>query len=236
MTEFHYPNETAAYRAARDALLKEEQALRAQVDAVARQRRQLPDGGALKEAYEFERPGEDGQGVRVAFKELFEGKHTLILHTMMFGAEWDAPCPSCTSIVDAMNTAGRTIRETAAIAVVAQATPAQMQTWGGRRAWSNLALYSGTNSPYLLDYAGFMADDPGQVSVMNVFRRRGDAIVHFWGSELVSHPMDNGHPRHVDMIWPLWNLMDLTPDGRGERMVPEQDFEHAYFSEHILGQ
>jgi len=27
--------------------------------------------------------------------------------------------------------------------------------------------------------------------------------------------------RHVDMILPLWNLFDVTPDGRGEKCNPK---------------
>jgi predicted dithiol-disulfide oxidoreductase (DUF899 family) len=28
-------------------------------------------------------------------------------------------------------------------------------------------------------------------------------------------------PRHVDMLWPLWNLLDLTPEGRGKDWYPK---------------
>ncbi|MDP6979224.1 MAG: hypothetical protein QF570_11575 [Myxococcota bacterium] len=38
---------------------------------------------------------------------------------------------------------------------------------------------------------------------------------HYWGSELYFVPRD-GHPRHVDPLWPLWNVLDLTPEGRGD--------------------
>ena len=50
---------------------------------------------------------------------------------------------------------------------------------------------------------------------MNVFQRRDGVIHHFWASELL-WVSRNGHPRHVDMIWPLWNLLDMTPAGRGD--------------------
>jgi predicted dithiol-disulfide oxidoreductase (DUF899 family) len=70
--------------------------------------------------------------------------------------------------------------------------------------------------------------------MMNVFRRMPEGIFHTWGSELLSHPMANGHPRHVDAVWPYWNLLDLTPGGRGERSVPPQNYQHVYFSTHVL--
>ncbi len=29
-------------------------------------------------------------------------------------------------------------------------------------------------------------------------------------------PWDEGmDARHMDMMWPLWNILDLTPEGRG---------------------
>ena len=63
MSDLRYPNETEEYRAARDALLKEEKALVEKVKALAAKRRELPLGGKLKEDYVFIR-GERGQGWR----------------------------------------------------------------------------------------------------------------------------------------------------------------------------
>ena len=58
--------------------------------------------------------------------------------------------------------------------------------------------------------------------MLNVFVRRKDAVRHFWGSELLrakTQPGQNG--RHVDMLWPLWNALDLTPEGRGGDWYPK---------------
>lgn len=74
------------------------------------------------------------------------------------------------------------------------------------------------------------------VSIMNVFRRTDDGIFHHWGSELINRPMESGHPRHMDMMWPIWNLLDLTPEGRGEAVYARQDYEHEYFSKHVMGE
>lgn len=30
--------------------------------------------------------------------------------------------------------------------------------------------------------------------------------------------------RHVDLLWPLWNILDLTPEGRGENFYPKNDY------------
>lgn len=234
MNQFRFPNESDDYRAARNRLLDEEVELRAHIETVAAARRGLPRGGRLKESYVFERPTGNGGVEQVAFADLF-GKHdALLLYTMMFGPKWDAPCPSCTSIVDSINANARGVGESCAVAVVTHATAQQIGDWAARRGWY-LDVYSATGSSYVLDYAGFQTDDPSVVSCMNVFQKNDDGIFHFWASELLSRPMDSGHPRHVDMIWPMWNLLDMTPGGRGDAIIPKQDFEHRYFSTHILG-
>jgi predicted dithiol-disulfide oxidoreductase (DUF899 family) len=69
--------------------------------------------------------------------------------------------------------------------------------------------------------------------MMNVFRKNGDGVFHSWGSELVAHPKETGHPCHVDTVWPFWNLLDMTPEGRGDIFVPPQDYEHAYFTRKV---
>jgi predicted dithiol-disulfide oxidoreductase (DUF899 family) len=51
--------------------------------------------------------------------------------------------------------------------------------------------------------------------MLSVFHRDGDAIRHFWSTELLYAPTDPGQdPRHVGTLEPLWNLFDLTPEGR----------------------
>ena len=105
MSELRYPNESKAYRDAREALLKEERELIDKVKAVAAKRRQLPDGGQLKEDYVFQWAIDDKVGQRVKFSELFDGKNSLLLYSFMFGPSWDKPCPSCTSLMDGFDRA-----------------------------------------------------------------------------------------------------------------------------------
>jgi len=49
---------------------------------------------------------------------------------------------------------------------------------------------------------------------MNVFTRSGGQIRHFYATEQAD-PTPGQDDRHVDLLWPLWNLLDLTPSGRG---------------------
>ncbi len=236
MTGYRFPNESDEYRARRNELLELEKDLRARSEAVARKRRELPLGGRLEEDYRFERVGTDGEVHEVAFRELFGEHRSLILYTMMFGPDWDAACPSCTSLVDGFNANYYPVSRHCAMAVVAAARPRQLHDWAQFRGWTAIPVYSAADSSYILDYfAREGASDPSVVSMMNVFRKTPEGIFHTWGSEIVSHPMANGHPRHVDVVWLYWNLLDLTPDGRGDLSIPIQDYEHAYFSEHVLG-
>ena len=61
--------------------------------------------------------------------------------------------------------------------------------------------------------------------MLNVFRRNGEAIRHFWGSELFYAPADPGQDvRHVGTLEPLWNMFDFTPEGRGTDCYPELSY------------
>lgn len=228
-----FPNESDEYRARRNELLEMEIDLRARVDAVAAKRRELPLGGKLQENYRFQRIGGDGQVHDVPFEDLFADHPSLLLYSMMFGADWDAPCPSCTSLVDAFNANYFPVSRHCAMAVVGAASPQQFRQWAERRGWT-IPTFSAGKTSYLLDYfPQDGASDPALVSMMNVFHKTSDGIFHTWGSELVNHPKENGHPCHVDSVWPFWNLLDMTPEGRGEASVPAQNYEHAYFTRHV---
>jgi len=96
MPHLRYPNESAEYRKARNALLTEEMALRRQIEAVAAQRRALPPGGEVPEDYRFERIRENAMPERVEMSKLFGRHRTLILYSFMYGPERDTPCPMCT--------------------------------------------------------------------------------------------------------------------------------------------
>jgi predicted dithiol-disulfide oxidoreductase (DUF899 family) len=117
MTELRYPNESREYRKARNALLEEEKALVAQVKAVAEMRRKLPLGGRLKQDYVFIGANERNLGREIRFSELFGDKKTLLLYSLMFGPNWDHPCPSCTSLVDGFDRASISVTHDAAFPV-----------------------------------------------------------------------------------------------------------------------
>ena len=219
----HFPNESAEYRAARDRLLEAEIELRRQGEAVAALRRELPPGGAVPEDYAF--AGESG-GVRLS--ELFGDHDTLVVYSFMFprSLEDDMPCPSCSSILDSLDGAARHLERSVALAVVAKSSLPRILEYAEHRGWRHLRLLSSAANDYNRDYHG-EAEDGSQTPALNVFTRRGDGETrHFWASELMVAPRDPGmEPRHVDFMWPVWNVLDVTT--RGRDWSPQREYEPA---------
>ena len=217
------PNESQDYRSARDKLLAEENALREQIERVAALRRQLPVGGEIKEDYEFEEIDlADGSSHSIRFSELFGDKSDLLAYSYMYGPEWENPCPSCTSLIDGIDAVSRHVRQQAELVVIGKATAAQLYDMAKERGWTDLRLLSGEKNNYARDYNA----QPGESSesllpLMNAFQKDDSGIHHFWASELLWTPMEGGHPRHVDIAWPLWGLLDMTRSGRHPQMGPQ---------------
>jgi predicted dithiol-disulfide oxidoreductase (DUF899 family) len=227
MSEQRYPNESQEYRAARDALLKDEQELVERKKALAEKRRKLPLGGALKEDYVFQRANDGKVGQRVKFSELFGDKPTLILYSFMFGPNWDKPCPSCTSLMDGFDRSAYQVTRDAAFAGIAKAQPERIDKWAKERGWSQIDLLSGHGSPFQADYkCQEPNNDDMQWPVMLVFTKKDGKIFHFWATELPHN--------HVDTVWPYWNLMDFTPHGRPDRITPPQQFRSEFLEKNYL--
>ena len=152
MSELRYPNESREYRDARDSLLKDEQELVDKVKSVAERRRNLPLGGQLKEDYVFQWANDGKVGKSVKFSELFADKNTLLLYSFMYGPNWDHPCPSCTSLVDGFDRTCYSVTQHAAFVAIAKAPADRINAWAKQRGWSQIALVSGSDSPYQADY------------------------------------------------------------------------------------
>lgn len=214
-----YPNETSEYRQARDVLLQEELSLRSHTERVAALRRALPEGGAVLADYMFT----SSTGQDVSMTSLFRvNSNTLAIYSLMFGQQDAKPCPMCISMLDGLEGQAQHIGQAIDLAVVSSATPEQLTTLATTRGWKNLNLLSAQDTDYQSDYHG-QTPDGAQVPMMNVFRKTESGITHFWGSEGFFADVV-GQPRHVDQIWPLWNVLDLTPDGRGRNWFPALEY------------
>jgi predicted dithiol-disulfide oxidoreductase (DUF899 family) len=226
MSEPKYPNESKEYRRARDSLLKDEQELVDKVKAVAAKRRKLPLGGQLKEDYVFQWANDGKVVKRVKFSELFGDKDTLLLYSFMYGPNWDNPCPSCTSLVDGFDRSAYQVTRNAAFVALAKAPAEKINAWAKKRGWSQIALLSGYESSFQADYKCQGDSDDMQWPVMHVFTKRDGKIFHSWATELDSN--------HVDTVWPYWNLMDFTPEGRPDILVPPQKFRSKFLEKNYL--
>jgi predicted dithiol-disulfide oxidoreductase (DUF899 family) len=216
MSNVRFPNESPEYRAARDALTQAETELTRRIEAVAEQRRQLPPGGEVPEDYIFTesaagpRAGQPARPVRLS--ELFGGHDTLLLYSFMFSPDMTRACRMCTSLLDGLDGAAPDLAQRAGFAVVAKSPIDRLRSYARERAWVNLRLVSSAGTTYNRDYHGENEDE--QLSRMNVFARQGGVIRHCYATEQA--PAAPGwDDRHVDLVWPLWNLLDLTPQGRG---------------------
>lgn len=221
MHDFRFPGESDEYRRARDELLQAEIDLRHQIERVAAKRRGLPLGGAAQTDYVFEEWSGGGPGP-VRLSELFDdGNDTLFLYSFMVvpkeqGLPFVGPCPSCTSIIDGIDGAIPHLTPRISFAVESTAPIEQFRDHGSGRGWRHARLLSSGENSYRRDYGA--ADSSGyQWPLATVFARRDDGIRHLWSSELwfVPHAAEHG-PRHVDFMWPLWAVLDRTPDGRGD--------------------
>jgi predicted dithiol-disulfide oxidoreductase (DUF899 family) len=211
----HFPNETKDYRSAREKLLEAEVKLRKQIEDVAALRRKLPPGGEVPEDYVFETA--DG---KVKLSELFTNGNTLVAYSFMYGPKMKEACPSCTSILDSLDGAARHLEQVTNLVVIAKSPLARILEHARSRGWTHLKLLSSEKNSYNRDYSAESADG-SQMPMLNVFRKNG-TVRHFWGSELLYAKSDPGQePRHVDLIWPIWNVLDVTPQGRGTDWNPK---------------
>ena len=246
------PGESLEYRAARNRLLDEEINLRRAMESVAAARRNLPSGGLIPEDYVFETIGPDSTHKKVKLSELFPpNQNTLVVYNFMF-PRWskdprpgpvkgatselkleDSPCPSCTAFLDTLDrTAAHFAPSGLNFAVIAKAPIERITTYANERGWKNLRLLSSANNNFKRDYH---AESPegDQLPLMTVFHRDGDQIRHFWTSEMLFSPCDpDQDPRHNGTLDMLWNLFDLTPEGRPSSFGEQFDYVCCHPNHH----
>ena len=216
LSEAHFPNESNAYRQARNALLAEEIELRRHIERVAEQRRALPPGGEVSRNYRFE--GEHGP---VSFADLFNGKQTLVAYSYMFGPQRKRPCPMCTSLLSAWDGEARDVEQRVALAVIARSPIERLAAFKRERGWHGLKLYSDMSGDYTRDYVSAEDED---IAAFNVFTRRDGTIRHFWSEEMGATADPGQDPRGAPDLMPLWTILDATPEGRGKDWYPKLDY------------
>ena len=213
-----YPGDSAEYRRARTALLAEEIELRRHIERVAEQRRALPPGGQASDY-----PFRDEEDRTVGFAELF-GKHdTLVTYTWMFGPQRKRPCPMCTAFLGALDTPARDIAQRVGLAVVGRSPVARQLAFARERGWRNLAFYQCVGDDFARDYRA-LAPDGSEWPALDVWTKADGVVRHFWAGEMGGTQDPGQDPRGAPDPTPLWNILDLTPGGRGTDWYPSLSY------------
>ena len=211
-------NESVEYRARREELRLAELELSDHIEQVAQMRRELPTDTVVTD-YELV---DVYTGRTVRLSELFTARdRALIVYHFMYGKGTPDPCPLCTMWIDGYNAAARHLDQNADFVAVAAAAPAAIQAHAATRGWSGLRLFSAAGSTFKYDLGSEEADGE-QVERVSVFTLGVDGEVHHVyskGAEMA----DDRRERGIDLLSPVWHLLDLTPTGRGN-WYPSLDY------------
>ncbi len=210
-----YPNDSAEYRQARTALLAEEIELRRHIERVAAQRRALPPGGEARD-HLFK----DENGRTLTLAELFGRHDTLLTYFWMYGPQRERPCPMCTAFLGALDTPSRDLSQRVAVAVIGRSPVERQLAFARERGWTELKFYASVGDDFARDVRG-LAPNGDEWPALDVWVRSDGAVRHFWGSELGGTSDPGQDPRGAPDPTPLWNLLDLTPGGRGSDWYPK---------------
>ena len=216
------PNESPEYLAQREELRLAEIELMKQRERCAELRRALPKGATIPD-YEFlEGPASLDQGDepvrKVRLSELFTAPdRSLVIYQMMFGKKQTSPCPMCTAWIDSWNGVAHHLAQNIDVAVVAAADPLSLRAFARTRGWDKMRLLSAGESTFKYDL-GSEDEQGNQDSTISVFTRASDGTLrHFYSV----HPRlaEDIEQRGIDEWNPIWNVLDLTPQGRGDFMA-----------------
>lgn len=220
------PDESADYLAAREELRLAEIELMRHREEVAARRRALPAGPPVDDYVFIEGPADldtgDAPVRETSLSELFTAPdRPLIVYHLMYGKRQTEPCPMCTLWVDGFNGVAHHIARNADFAVAAAADPPTLRGHARNRGWSRLRLLSCGDSTFKYDL-GSEDKDGEQDSTVSVFTRDGDGTVRHRYS---AHPRmaEDIEQRGIDLLAPVWHLLDLTPGGRDD-WFPRLDY------------
>jgi predicted dithiol-disulfide oxidoreductase (DUF899 family) len=212
-------NESADYLSKREELRIAEIDLMRQRERVAELRRRLPQGAPIQD-YAFEEgPANLEAGdtpIRtVRLSELFTAPdRSVVVYHFMYGKKKTSPCPMCTLVIDGWNGVAHHLAQNVDVAIVAAADPTALRAHARKQGWDNLRLLSCGANTFKYDL-GSEDGEGNQDSTVSIFTRDKDGTLrHFYSA----HPsMSNDiKERGLDLLCPVYNILDLTPQGRGD--------------------
>ena len=210
-------HETEQYRQKRAELLDAEMALRDQRERVAQLRRALPQDTRINDYLFHEGPSDlqrEGPISEVRLSELFEDPvKPLLIYQYMFGGAQKESCPMCAMWTDGFNAIATHLKQRTNFAVVAQGDIIAFRAWARERNWNHLRLVSSAGSSFKTDLH-FQDSQEEQFPGVTVFvKSRNGSLCHFYSASAMM--LENEY-RGLDLFSPVWNLLDLTPQGRGD--------------------
>jgi predicted dithiol-disulfide oxidoreductase (DUF899 family) len=132
----------------------------------------------------------------------------------MFGKKQTTPCPMCTAWIDGFSAVAHHLAQNLDFAIVAAADLASLRLHARNRGWNRLRLLSAGSSTFKYDL-GSEDKEGNQDSAISVFTRDSDGTIHH---SYTGHPWlaPDLKERGIDELTPIWNVMDLTRQGRGD--------------------
>jgi predicted dithiol-disulfide oxidoreductase (DUF899 family) len=208
-----YPSNTnPEYVKARQALLEAEWALSKQIEKVAEMRRHLPEGAIMKD-YVFDGPN----GTKVSLADLAADGRSVVIYHLMFSEKDEQPCSMCAMFVDSQNGVGKHLAQLVNYAVVAKGPIGQVEDYANKRGWKDLKFLSSADNTFNKDmqveYPKW-APDSYTLPGISVFRKDDEGNVRHVYSQ--SAHFEPNTQRGLDLLSPLYNVLDLVPEGRGD--------------------
>ena len=217
-----FAGESAQYATARQSLLAEEIAVRRHLGALARQLRALPPGPLIEGDYAFT----NGNGDTVRLVDMFGEHETLVLYHWMYGPERERPCPMCTSMIGPLAANAADIRQRVGLAIVGRSPVERQKAFARERGWSDaLPLYQAQGDAFSLATGGLDPESGWEFPALLVLRKDGGVVRLHWMGEMTKEMADPGEdPRGAVDLSPLWNVLDLTPEGRAPDWYPKLEY------------
>ncbi len=182
-------------------------------EKVAALRRELSQGAVLQDYVFQDASAEPVREVRLS--ELFTAPgRALVVYHLMFGKKQQKPCPMCTMWVDGWNGVAHHLAQNVDVVVVAAADPVALRAYADERGWDRLRLLSCGDNTFKWDLNS-EHEDGGQDSTVSVLTKDADGTLrHFY----TAHPWMSAEVRErgIDLLTPVYNVLDLTPQGRGQ--------------------
>ena len=218
MRDTRLADESKAYLSAREELRSLEIESMKLRERVSEARRQLPQGPAVNNYLFLEGPADLNAGDSpthiVHLSELFTGAdRALVIYHFMYGKRQIRPCPMCTLWIDGYSGAAHHIAQNVDFVIVAAAAPPVLRAHARQRDWRNLRLLTPSEGSTFKYDLGSEDREGNHDSTISVFTRDTDGTLrHFYSA----HPrMDsNIKERGIDLLTPVYNILDLTPQGR----------------------